>query len=211
MIRSSVIVIGLVESDIVLSVDNEVGGVNVEALHDHLEDLGLMHSTFLHKVDNLVLHHYCVIHVVIELNLHLVLELSLFVQELFVLDWLREVFVVLCEQVELADVCPRVESITHGVLSPYPHVLATSEQVQLVDLLLEVLPVEHVGHPGEAAREVEEDLGELPGPAEGIDEEDVECEGDEGVVHNVGVLEVNSAVLDVVAGVKEELTITVEL
>lgn len=79
-----------------------------------------------------------------------------------------------------------------------------------MDLLLEVLPVEHVGHPGEAAREVEEDLGELPGPAEGIDEEDVECEGDEGVVHNVGVLEVNSAVLDVVAGVKEELAITVE-
>lgn len=72
----SVIVIGLVESDIVLSVDNEVGGVNVVTLHDHLEDLWLMDGTLLHKVDNLILNHNCMINVVIELNLNFVFQLT---------------------------------------------------------------------------------------------------------------------------------------
>jgi len=50
----------------------------------------------------------------------------------------------------------------------------------------------------------------LPGPAEGVHEEDVEGKGQHLIVHHVGVLQVHCAVLDVVARVNEQLTITVE-
>lgn len=72
-----------------------------------------------------------------------------------------------------------------------------------MDLLLEVLPVEDVGHPGERIGSVEDNGGELPRPGEGIDEEDVEGKGDGAVVHAVGVFQINSAVFDVVAGVEK--------
>lgn len=80
-----------------------------------------------------------------------------------------------------------------------------------MDLLLEVLPVEYVWQPAETARKIEDDLGELPRPGEGIDEEDIEGEGDEGIVHHIRILEVNSTILNVIAREQEELTITVEL
>lgn len=79
-----------------------------------------------------------------------------------------------------------------------------------MDLLLEVLPIEDMGEPGEASADIEEDLGQLPGPAEGVDEEDVPGQGDQGVIDHVGVLKVDGRVLDVVAGVDQEFTITVE-
>ena len=80
-----------------------------------------------------------------------------------------------------------------------------------MDFLLKVLPIEDMGQPSEGITKVEEDTGQLPGPAEGVDEEGVVGQGDEGVVHTVGVLEVHGAVLDVVARVQKQLTITVEL
>ena len=51
----------------------------------------------------------------------------------------------------------------------------------------------------------------MPAPAEGIDEENVVGEGNHGVVHDVGVFQVDGAVLDVVAGVEEQLSVSVEL
>ena len=44
-----------------------------------------------------------------------------------------------------------------------------------------------------------------------VDEEGVVGQGDEGVIHTVGILEVDCAVLDVIARVQKQLTITVEL
>ena len=65
--------VGLVESNTVISIDGEVASVYVVAFHDHFENLRLVNSTLLHEVDNLILHHHGVIDVVIKLNLHLVL------------------------------------------------------------------------------------------------------------------------------------------
>lgn len=203
--------IGLIESYTVVSVDCEVGGVNIVALHNPFEDLRLMHSALLHEVDCLILHYDCVIDVVIELHLQFVLELPGLVEELLVLNWLRKVLVVLSEEVELADVRPGIEAVAHGVLCPNSHILSTSQEEELVDLLLKVLPVENVGHPGESVRSVEEHRSELPRPSEGIDEESVVCQGDESVIHYVRVLQVDCAVLNVVARVDEQLTITVKL
>ena len=64
--------------------------------------------------------------------------------------------------------------------------------------------------PGETIEEVEQDGCDLPAPGEGIDKEDVPTEWNEGVVHNVGVLQVDDGVLDVVAGVDQHLTLAVE-
>ena len=151
------------------------------------------------------------VHVVVHLHLHFVLELALLVQELLLLHRFCEVLVVLSQQVHLADVAPRVEAVAHGILSQEAHVLASLEQKQFVDLPLQVFPVEGVREPGEAVEEVESDGLQLPTPAERIDEEHVPREGNHAVVHAVGVLQVDGAVLDVVAGEEKQLSLSVEL
>jgi hypothetical protein len=157
-----VIVIWLVESDVVLCIDTEIAGINVVSLHHLLENLWLMHSTLLHEVYDFILYHYGMVNVVVELYLNLILELPCLVEELFVLDWLSKVFVVLSQQVELADVCPGVEAIAHGILCPDSYVLASPEKVKFVDFLLEMLPVEDMRHPEEGVRKVEDGCSELP-------------------------------------------------
>ena len=48
-------------------------------------------------------------------------------------------------------------TISHGVLGPNTHVLASTQQIELVDLLLEMLPVEHMRHPSKCRETVKED------------------------------------------------------
>ena len=150
-----------------------------------------MHCSLLHEADDLVLYRDRVVHIVIKLHLHLVLQLSVLLKEVLVLDWIGKVLIVLRQQVDLAVVGPRVEPVAHGVLRPNAHILATSEQQQTMDLLVQALPVEHVGHPGETVREVQEGERHLPGPVEGVHEEDVPREWHQTVVHAVWVLEVD--------------------
>ena len=114
------------EAQRLLCVDDEVARVNVVAFQDHFEDLGFVHRAFLHERDDLVLHGDGMVDIVIELNLHLILQLTVLLEEVFVIDRVREVFVVFREQVHLAVVGPGVESITHRVLCPNAHVLASS-------------------------------------------------------------------------------------
>ena len=50
----------------------------------------------------------------------------------------------------------------------------------------------------------------MPRPGEGVDEEYVVSQRDEGIVHNIGVFQVDSAVFYVIARVQKEFTIAVE-
>ena len=103
-----------------------------------------MHGALLHEVNDLVLHNDCVINVIIKLHLDLVLELTALVEWLLIFYWLSEVFVILGKEVHFADVGPRVKAITHGVLGPNAEILSASEKEELMDLLVEMLPVEHM-------------------------------------------------------------------
>ena len=60
-------------TDSVVGVDSEVTCVNVVTLEYLLEHFRLVHRTFLHKVDNLILLDDGVLGVVVKLNLDLVL------------------------------------------------------------------------------------------------------------------------------------------
>lgn len=62
---ASMIVIGLIESNVVLSVDYIVTGVNVVSFQHHVKYFRLMDSAFLHEVHNLVLNHNSMICVVV--------------------------------------------------------------------------------------------------------------------------------------------------
>ena len=77
LIVFSVIVSWLVESDIIFCVNNEVTSINVIALEYHIEYFWVMNSTLFHKVNNFILDNNGVINIVIELNLDLILELTL--------------------------------------------------------------------------------------------------------------------------------------
>ena len=125
--RTSKVFVGFVETHGLCGVDDEIAGVDVVSLHDHLEDLWLVNCALFHKVNDLVLDRDGVVHIVVQLHLQLVLELSVLLQEVFVIDGICEVFVVLGQQVHLAVVGPGVEAITHGVLRPNAHVLASSQ------------------------------------------------------------------------------------
>jgi len=80
-----------------------------------------------------------------------------------------------------------------------------------VDFLVKTLPVEDVGHPCQRIGSIEEGQGDLPGPEEGVDEEDVPGHRHEAIVQTVRILHVDSRMLDVIARVDEKLTFTVEL
>jgi len=132
----------------VCSVDFEVTCVDIVALHHHLEHFRLMHCALLHKVDYLVLHCDRMVHVVVQLHLKLVFQLPVLLQKLLFLYGISEIFIVFSEQTGFAYVGPVVELVTHRVLGPDAQVLATPEQKELMDLLIEMFPVKHVGDPG---------------------------------------------------------------
>ena len=131
-----------------------------------------MDSALLHEVDYLVLVGDSMIDEVVELNLHLVLQLTSFVQEVLIL-WHGEVLASFSQEIELSDMSPGVVPVAHRVHSPDSHVLTTSEQVHLVDLSVEALPVEGKRHPGKAIRRVEDGQSHLPLPEEWVHEEQI--------------------------------------
>ena len=131
-----------------MSVDGKVARVNIVALHNHLEYFGLMNSTLFHEVDDLILDCDGVVNVVVKLHLKLVLKLSVFLEEVFVIDGISKVFIIFSEEIHLAVVGPRVEAVSHWVLCPNTHVLAATEKEKSMDFLVETFPVKNVGHPG---------------------------------------------------------------
>lgn len=132
-----------------LRVDHEVGGVDIVAFDDPLEELGLVHDSFLHEVNDLVLHRDEVLHPVVQLHLQLVFELAFLAQEVGVLRWLFELLVVGREHVKLINVRPGVEAVAQRVLSADSHVFTPAEQVNLPDLALQSFPVQRMRHPRE--------------------------------------------------------------
>lgn len=80
-----------------------------------------------------------------------------------------------------------------------------------MNLLIEMFPIEHVGHPSIGVEEVEGSTSYIPTPREWINKEDIPGEGDKHIIHAVGVLQIDSAMLDVVAGVDQQFSIPVEL
>ena len=92
----------LVEAHSLSCVDRKVARVNVVALHHHFENLRLVHRSFFHKADDLVLDHDCMIDVVVELNCHLVLQLTILAEEVLVIDRVSKVTLVLRQKVDLA-------------------------------------------------------------------------------------------------------------
>jgi hypothetical protein len=110
-----------------LSVDGEVARVDIVSLHDHFKDFGLMNGTLLHEVDDLILDCDGVVDVVVKLHLKLVLQLSVLLQEVFVVDGISKVLIIFSKKIHLAVVGPGVEAVSHGVLCPNAHVLTATE------------------------------------------------------------------------------------
>lgn len=167
------VVVRFIESDIVLSINDIVACVDIVSLEDHFKDFRLVHGSFLHEVDDFILNNDGVVNIVIQLNLNLVFHLTLLCKEILFLNWFCEIFVVFCEQVEFANMGPGVEPVTKRILSVESHVLSTLQKVNLMDLPLEVLPIENMRQPRKSIEEVEQNSADLPVPGEGIDEEDV--------------------------------------
>lgn len=148
--------VGFVESHVVSGVDHVITSINIVSLHDHLKDLRLVNSSFLHEVNDLILNHHSVIDVVFKLYLDFVLKLSVLLQDLLIFNRVSEILIIFSQQVHFAVVSPRVESISKRILCPNSDVLATLEKQKSVEFLVKTLPVHHMGHPREAVDGVED-------------------------------------------------------
>ena len=91
----SKVLIGFGKSCSFSCINHEVGGVDIVALHDPLKYFWLVYGSLLHEVDNLILYHDCVVHIVVQLYLHFILKLSILFKELFVFYWVCKVLVIL--------------------------------------------------------------------------------------------------------------------
>lgn len=151
----SVVVSWFKHSDRVIGVDNKVGSINIVSFKGHLEHLWLMHCSFLHEEDNFILDYDRLIDIVIKLYLSLILELTSLVEEVLIIDWISEVLTIFGNEVELSDISPRVEPISHWVHGMDFNILTTSKQVQSVNFLIEMFPIEHLWHPCEAIGDIE--------------------------------------------------------
>lgn len=67
------------------------------------------------------------IDVVVKLDIDLVLQLTIFLEEVFVIDGICKVLIIFGEEVHFAVVGPGVELISHRVLRPNADVLAASK------------------------------------------------------------------------------------
>ena len=106
MWAGSIVFVWFVETHGLGSVDDEVRCVNVVTLHDHLENLGLVHCTLFHEVNDLILYCDCVINIVVQLDLQLILQLSILLQEVLIINGISKVLIILRQQVHLAIVGP---------------------------------------------------------------------------------------------------------
>jgi len=86
-----------------------------------------MNGTLLHEVDDLILDCDGVVDVVVKLHLKLILQLSVLLQEVFVVDGISKVLIIFSKEIHLAVVGPGVEAVSHGVLRPNAHVLTATE------------------------------------------------------------------------------------
>ena len=79
-----------------------------------------------------------------------------------------------------------------------------------MDFPVQRLPVHYVRQPAETQTSVEQRPKELPVHMERVHYVKVNAEGNCHVVHAVRVLEVDSGILDIVAGVEQQLSLSVE-
>lgn len=146
----------LSEAHGVIGVDREVTGINVVTLEDHFENLRLVDCTLLHETYDLVLLGYCLLNVVVQLDLNFILDLTGLGEEILVFRGERKVLSILGQEMELAHMSPRVIPITHWIHRPNSHILATPQQVHPVNFPVEILPIEGEGNPGKAVRRPED-------------------------------------------------------
>ncbi len=191
------------------SVDLEVSGINMVAFDDLFEYFWLVDSALLHEVDDLVVDIDTLVHVVLKLNLYFILELAFLGKE-FSLIRISILHVVLSEEVHLGDGGPRHIPVTDGSLRRHLQVLASPQEMHLMDPLIKSFDVHHMRNPSKAMCHVKHREGYLPLPQEGVDEVDVPSDWDETVVHDVWVLQIHDVVLDVVASEKKHFSISVE-
>ena len=92
---------------------------------------------------------------------------------------------------ELINVAPRVELIAHWVLSPHTEVLSSSEEIYFMKLLVQVFPVQSMGHPRQGIGQIKAGQCELPAHRERIDKKEIPRKRDQTVIHTVGILKVH--------------------
>ena len=136
MANKSIVRSSLVRPDGVVCVDDIVDSIDVVALKYHVEHFWLVDSSFLHELNDFVLVVDGMVHIVVKLYLDFIFKLSGSVQEFFLFNRLGKVLAVFGQEVELADMGPGVESVTHWVHGPDSDVLSSSEQIHSMDLLI---------------------------------------------------------------------------
>ena len=127
-------------SQVVCSVDAEVRSVNVETFANSLEQFRVVHSSFLHEPEQMVLLGHTLLSKVVQLDGQLVPQLPLLVQKLGLIS-VVEVLRVLGQRVEESVLGPSGHSVSGQCGHLNFDELASSQQVHSPQLVLQVLEV----------------------------------------------------------------------
>jgi len=73
-----------------------------------------------------------------------------------------------------------------------------------------MLPIENMRHPSNTISEIEQAESHMPCPREWIDKENVVSKRNHSIIHYIRIFQVDSAILDVIARVDKELSISVK-
>lgn len=104
--QASSIVVRFVKPDVVCCVYHIVCCINVVTLQHLLEKFRLMNLAFLHEVNDLILVGQGLVNIVVKLDLYLILELTFFAKEIFLIRVLSEIFAILSKKIKLIGIGP---------------------------------------------------------------------------------------------------------
>ena len=135
-LRISLVIMSFSRTNVISSVNDEVGGVDVVPLEDGLEQFWVVDYTLLHEVDNDILGSSTHFLKVVALNGELVLKLSLSLQEIGVIS-VVEILLIGSTGSKLVGLNPGGESVSCESAGFDFGDLSSSEKTESSDFILE--------------------------------------------------------------------------
>lgn len=128
------------------SVDHEVRSIHTVSLADSLEEFGVVHDSFLHESDQLVLHVDSLLLEVVQFTGEFVFQLALVSEEGGFVDVVESHFV-FGERFEEVNLLPCGDSVSRKISEFDSHSLSSSHEVHSTNVVSLVVEVGCVGPP----------------------------------------------------------------
>mmetsp|Transcript_16368 Transcript_16368/g.18475 ORF Transcript_16368/g.18475 Transcript_16368/m.18475 type:complete len:283 (+) Transcript_16368:348-1196(+) len=197
-------------SHIVASIDSVVGSIDVISTENLLEDFRFMNNTFLHENEDGILQGGGLeFFIEIQLGVQFVFQLTFFVNESSLINIFFEILLVFSKQVEVMVFGPRPPSITGQLTDGNLNDLSSTQEMNLVNSPSHIMNIPSTGPPHGGSGQ-EEPVLVLPGERQGIDIVHPNTEGDQTLIENIRVFQIDVHMLEGIARIEQAFSNSVE-